>query len=94
MGIVLPYDELSEIRKRMRDISPNLVKYGDVEVANYYIQALELAELVNKKGLGQEKLDVPIKELEDFYMTDVISRASPTMAKCVVAVKKQKESKY
>jgi NADH dehydrogenase (ubiquinone) Fe-S protein 1 len=78
----------------MRDISPNLVKYGDVEEANYYAQAAELADLINKNELGKEALDVPIKELEDFYMTDVISRASPTMAKCVVAVQKQKESKY
>jgi len=93
MGIVLPYDELSEIRKRMRDISPNLVAYGEVEGANYYAQATELSKLV-KKSLGKEALDVPIKELEDYYMTDVISRASSTMAKCIVAVKKQKESKY
>ncbi len=94
MGCKLPYDELSEVRNRMRDISPNLVKYGDVEEANYYAQAAELADLINKNELGKEALDVPIKELEDFYMTDVISRASPTMAKCVVAVQKQKESKY
>ncbi len=35
-----------------------------------------------------------IKVLEDFYMTDAISKASPTMAKCVVAVKEQKRAKY
>jgi len=27
-------------------------------------------------------------------MTDSISRSSPTMAKCIQAVRKQKESKY
>ena len=30
--------------------------------------------------------DVDLKELEDFYMTDSISRASQTMAKCVTVV--------
>jgi len=39
-------------------------------------------------------LDVRQKTLEDFYITDSISRASPTMAKCVQAVKKQRQSKY
>lgn len=32
-------------------------------------------------------MDVSKKVLEDFYQTDSISRASPTMAKCVTAVK-------
>lgn len=40
------------------------------------------------------KLDVQLKQLEDFFMTDAISRASPTMAKCVQAVLKQKNSPY
>jgi NADH dehydrogenase (ubiquinone) Fe-S protein 1 len=30
-------------------------------------------------------LTVPMKELKDFYMTDPITRASQTMAKCVQA---------
>lgn len=40
------------------------------------------------------KLDVQLKQLEDYFMTDSISRASPTMAKCVQAVLKQKQSPY
>lgn len=40
------------------------------------------------------KLDVQLKHLEDFFMTDTISRASPTMAKCIQAVIKQKDSPY
>ncbi len=43
---------------------------------------------------GGGKIDVSLKELEDFYMTDSISKASPTMAKCVQAVKQQKQAKY
>ena len=44
--------------------------------------------------LSQSPLDVKQKELEDFFMTDTISRASPTMAKCIQAALKQKQSKY
>jgi NADH dehydrogenase (ubiquinone) Fe-S protein 1 len=94
LGITLPYDNLNEIRRRMAEISPNLTKFGDVEEANYFAQAAELAQLVNKNSLASAPLDVPLKTLEDFYMTDPISRASPTMAKCVAAVRKQRESKY
>jgi len=94
MGLTLPYDDIHEIRKRMSEISPNLARYGEAEDANYFSQAAELAELVNKKSVDSSPLDVPIKQLEDFYMTDSISRASPTMAKCVQAVKKQRQSKY
>lgn len=36
----------------------------------------------------QGDIDVQQKSLQDFFMTDSISRASPTMAKCVAAVKK------
>lgn len=94
MGYTLPYDELSTLRSRMSEISPNLTKYGNVEEANFFSQAASLGESVGFKALQKESLDVPLKELEDYYMTDVISRASPTMAKCVAAVKKQKESAY
>lgn len=34
------------------------------------------------------KIDIQQKKLDDYYMTDVISRSSPTMAKCISAVRK------
>ena len=46
------------------------------------------------KVASGKKIDVSLKILEDFYMTDSISRASPTMAKCVQAVKAQKAAPY
>lgn len=95
MGMKLPYDNIHEVRRRMTEISPNLTRYGDVEEANYFSQAAQLADLITGKGnLGSEPLDFPLKQLEDYYMTDSISRASPTMAKCIQAVRKQRESKY
>lgn len=50
------------------------------------------------KTLSSKSVSTPLNvkqiALEDFYMTDSISRSSPTMAKCIQAVRKQKESKY
>lgn len=45
MGIKLPYDNLQEIRNRLEEVSPNLVRYGSVEEANYFTQAEELAKV-------------------------------------------------
>ncbi|KAL2302454.1 hypothetical protein Nmel_009883 [Mimus melanotis] len=84
-GLTLPYENLDQIRKRLEEVSPNLVRYDDVEEANYFIQANELAKLV-KQQLLADPLVPPQLTIKDFYMTDSISRASQTMAKCVKAV--------
>ncbi|NXA82637.1 NDUS1 oxidoreductase, partial [Thryothorus ludovicianus] len=84
-GLTLPYENLDQIRKRLEEVSPNLVRYDDVEEANYFTQANELAKLV-KQQLLADPLVPPQLTIKDFYMTDSISRASQTMAKCVKAV--------
>ncbi|XP_070786417.1 NADH-ubiquinone oxidoreductase 75 kDa subunit, mitochondrial-like isoform X2 [Enoplosus armatus] len=84
-GVTLPYDSLEEVRSRLAEISPNLVRYDDVEGANYFKQANELAMTVNQ-DLIAAPLVPPQLTAKDFYMTDSISRASQTMAKCVKAV--------
>ncbi|XP_036401001.1 NADH-ubiquinone oxidoreductase 75 kDa subunit, mitochondrial-like [Megalops cyprinoides] len=84
-GVTLPYDTLDEVRDRLAEVSPNLVRYDDVEEANYFKQANELSKAVNQALLA-EPLVPPQLAVRDFYMTDPISRASQTMAKCVKAV--------
>ncbi|XP_070588088.1 NADH-ubiquinone oxidoreductase 75 kDa subunit, mitochondrial [Erythrolamprus reginae] len=84
-GVTLPYDNLEQVRRRLEEVSPNLVRYDDVEEANYFIQANELSKLLNQKLLA-DPLVSPQLTVKDFYMTDPISRASQTMAKCVKAV--------
>nr|XP_002121686.1 NADH-ubiquinone oxidoreductase 75 kDa subunit, mitochondrial-like [Ciona intestinalis] len=83
-GVTLPYDDLDSMRSRMGEIAPNLTRYNSVEGANYFKQAHELAKLAKPK-----LLDAPLSSsqlvLADFYMTDSITRASKTMAKCVKA---------
>ena len=43
--MTLPYDTLQEVRHRLREVSPNLAKYEDVEEANYFTQAYELSQV-------------------------------------------------
>lgn len=82
-GMTLPYDTLDQVRNRLEEVSPNLVRYDDVERANYFQEASDLAK--PGKLLG-DPLVPPQLTIKDFYMTDPISRASQTMAKCVKAV--------
>ncbi|KAF3857174.1 hypothetical protein F7725_009033, partial [Dissostichus mawsoni] len=84
-GVALPYDSVEEVRSRLAEVSPNLVRYDDVEEANYFKQANELAQAVNQELIASP-LVPPQLSAKDFYMTDSISRASQTMAKCVKAV--------
>lgn len=44
-GITLPYDNLNEIRFRLEEVAPHLVRYGNVEPANFFTQALEIAKV-------------------------------------------------
>lgn len=43
--MTLPYDTLDEVRDRLAEVSPNLVRYDDVEEANYFKQANELSKV-------------------------------------------------
>lgn len=93
LGLTLPYDKLDEVRQRMGEISPNLVRIGQVQTANFYQQAVD-ANKVTKPTLETNPLTPPQTTLKDFFMTDAISRASPTMAKCVQAAKEAETAKY
>jgi len=84
-GNALPYDDLSEIRQRLSDVAPNLTRYGNVEGANFFSQALDLVKNANT-SMSDIMLKSEYSTLREFYMTDSISRASQTMAKCVQAV--------
>lgn len=44
-GVRLPYDTIDEVRDRLAEVSPNLVRYDDVEEANFFKQANELSKV-------------------------------------------------
>lgn len=89
--VCLPYDNLMEIRFRLEEVAPHLVRYGNIEPSNYFAQALQLAK-ESKGSLSSEPMKIKQTTLDQFFMTDAVSRASPTMAKCVQAVIKQREN--
>ena len=75
IGETLPYDTLQQVRARLNEVSPNLTRYGLVEEANFFAQAAEIAALKAKtEKLSKDPIDVTQKVLEDFYMTDAITR--------------------
>lgn len=44
-GITLPYDNLNDVRSRLEEVAPHLVRYGNIEPANFFTQALEIAKV-------------------------------------------------
>jgi len=76
MGQPLPYDDLAGVRERLADVSPSFVSYDVLAPASPPALPHSTA------AVGAEKFGLPIR---DFYMTDPISRASSTMAKCSAA---------
>ncbi|XP_051158719.1 NADH-ubiquinone oxidoreductase 75 kDa subunit, mitochondrial [Leptopilina boulardi] len=90
-GNCLPYDTLAELRSRIQEVAPHLSRYGDVESANFTNLALQLA-MKTGGALLPDPVEVRQKTLDQFFMTDAISRASPTMSKCVQAALKQRQS--
>ena len=77
-GVTLPYDDIYSLRDRMSDIAPHLTRYDNVE--NTSNPELGLTQLANKttKSTGATFKSI----IQDYYMTDSISRSSQTMAKC------------
>ncbi|MGI9416791.1 MAG: NADH-quinone oxidoreductase subunit NuoG [Geminicoccaceae bacterium] len=72
IGKKLPLDTLSQVRSRMEEIAPQLADIDVIQPASW-------------QGVGRagKFLASPFKSpIEDFYRTDPISRASPTMAEC------------
>uniref|UniRef100_A0A915DKI6 NADH-ubiquinone oxidoreductase 75 kDa subunit, mitochondrial n=1 Tax=Ditylenchus dipsaci TaxID=166011 RepID=A0A915DKI6_9BILA len=82
----LHYDSISEIRSRLLAIAPHLLRHGDAEEANY----LDLSAALSKgqsSSSSSRSLEFQQKRLEDFWMTNSVTRASETMAKCVRAAR-------
>ncbi|RCI17150.1 hypothetical protein L249_2366 [Ophiocordyceps polyrhachis-furcata BCC 54312] len=83
LGVPLPYDDVAAVRDRMADISPALLAYDVVEPVA--LQQLSKVQLVDQNR-GVKAVGSPLgNAIENFYFTDVISRSSPTMARCSAA---------
>ncbi|KAL5961603.1 NADH-ubiquinone oxidoreductase 75 kDa subunit mitochondrial, partial [Taenia solium] len=92
-GCPLPYDNLEGVRQRMRQIAPGLLEIDSVQSADPACLTVAAADakieyLKESKNIDSKSpLSVSMKELYQYFMTDAISRASQTMARCVKAFK-------
>ncbi|GAA5846295.1 hypothetical protein JCM3766R1_002200 [Sporobolomyces carnicolor] len=93
VGATLPYDDTGAIRDRLWDLSPSLVRYGELERPTSVLEGLKALRVASERrsnsnsttttrGGRQGKFEKPI---DNFYRTDVISRASVTMGHCTKA---------
>ncbi|WPK23773.1 hypothetical protein PUMCH_001019 [Australozyma saopauloensis] len=83
LGATLPYDELYAVRERMAEIAPHLVRYDVIEPTSELVASLGLKDIISRHGAAKIAGDALKNPIDNFYFTDVISRSSPTMAKCV-----------
>jgi NADH-quinone oxidoreductase subunit G len=73
LGVKLPYDSLGQVRRRLAEVSPIFRAIDGVTPAAW-------APFAATGAVNPAPFVMPI---ENYYMTDPISRLSPTMAKCV-----------
>ncbi|KAL6761957.1 NADH:ubiquinone oxidoreductase 76 kDa subunit [Haematococcus lacustris] len=85
LGTQLPYDTASAVKARLAEVAPSFAVVNTLQrpvwLNGEVVKGLE-ALAAQQKLQPSLALKTPI---ENFYMTDAISRASATMAKCVQA---------
>ncbi|XP_065848743.1 NADH dehydrogenase [ubiquinone] iron-sulfur protein 1, mitochondrial [Euphorbia lathyris] len=82
VGIRLPYDTVGAIRSRIRNVAPNLLSVDEREPATF--------DASLKPECTQKISSTPFKAvIENFYMTDPITRASKIMAQCSALLSKK-----
>ena len=71
----LPYDNVLELRDRLWEISPTLVRYDVTEPTSVEV-ALAGLRTIGDKTAGAKATNAPLrKPISNFYQTDPISRA-------------------
>lgn len=82
LGKTLPYDDINQLRVRMRQISPTLVSSSSLNPVSEPIANLGLDLLSNYPDNASKEGSAYDLAIKDFYLTNSISRSSSTMAKC------------
>ncbi|KAK9490590.1 hypothetical protein V1508DRAFT_424428 [Lipomyces doorenjongii] len=87
LGVALPYDDIYDIRSRMSEIAPHLVRHDVIEQSTLAASGVktQLFDANKSAAASGAKLQNPI---QNFYFTDAISRSSPTMARASAAFSK------
>jgi NADH dehydrogenase (ubiquinone) Fe-S protein 1 len=83
VGAPLPYDTQAQLTARLAEVAPHFARRAVVETPVWmngqYVKAM--GDSSSSKAAG----GVLKTTIDNFFMTDAISRASQTMAKCVQA---------
>ncbi|KAI3946497.1 hypothetical protein MKX01_017713 [Papaver californicum] len=82
-GLRLPYETLGGVRARIRTVAPNLVQMDEREPASF---STTLTKPETQQKMNKEEFGVVV---ENFYMTDAITRASKIMAQCSASLLKK-----
>ena len=77
LGTPLPYDSLDEVRTRLAELAPHLVKFDVIENSGFEHLALKFDPKLTK--LNKTAIS---DNVDNFYQTDAISRNSLVMARC------------
>lgn len=88
MGTPLPYDSLDEVRTRLAELAPHLVKYDHIEPSSFERVAL------TDSGDRQLNKSILSDAVDNFYMTDSISRNSHIMARCTRELNPAKQTNF
>jgi len=83
-GKTLPYNDIFEVRGRLAEVAPHLTRY-DVKESSAFGSVASALAAAGAYKISKQTITPPQIDLKDFYMTDSITRASQTMAKCVQA---------
>jgi NADH dehydrogenase (ubiquinone) Fe-S protein 1 len=88
LGTPLPYDTQEELRTRLAELAPHLIKFDVIEGSGFET----LAHNVNgNTELNGTQLS---ENVDNFYMTDAISRNSHMMARCTRELNPLKEFNF
>ena len=82
LEVQLPYDDLDQVRGRLTDVAPHFAHYNKIQPSMWLNGRHVEANLTQR----DVKETTPLQSsISNFFMTDVISRTSRTMAKCIQA---------
>lgn len=90
LGTPLPYDSLDEVRTRIAELAPHLVKYDYIDRSSVFEG---LAHAPTSSGAQLNKSLLTDAE-DNFYMTDAISRNSSIMARCTRELNPLKDKNF
>lgn len=88
IGTPLPYDSLDEVRTRLAELAPHLVRYDVIEPGSF--DRVSLTDSGERKASSAMFSDT----VDNFYMTDPISRNSHIMARCTRELAPQKHTNF